>query len=401
MLQSLDGIITNALIDEVDDLSRLAQDIRVDVPIRLPSKGVPLTPGTKLCRALYLNKLVDVKGKAMKRTTILDFTARLANEGVVVETVKLRSKYLEFLMQNAVNRANRVRAEREYLRFKQAVAGMDEQSILWAAAVDKAGNMFVSSAGVLNTTDLDLSSVSFSNGISLADVLNEYAGSNTSLKSSVAALNMVKLPELNLAVALNESEVKQAIGLTGCLLTIRGFHAHGRSAEDVMAEWNMVAQPLLEALPDTVFASWDMPWAISTFPGLDISDLDRVRANVVAPYLSAAAGLFVSSASDATIDQTRMITLFKRGQWNFSNNTYTCRYNNRTAVFEPTVNTVIANALAMTGDSLDRVAAQILEAAQVYGKSMGDGSSWARLLWCEWMGINGLLGGLSINASSR
>lgn len=400
MLINKDGVITNALEKGSSNFESLAQDIRPDIPIRLPSKGVPLTAGSKVCELIYGNKQVATKGKAMKRTTILDFNVDLYREGIVIETIKSRGEYLTFLVESAKNRPNRQRAERELARFKQATAGIDVNSIIWLAAVDNQGVMYTSSAGVLNKADLTLDSILFDNGKNLNDYLTDYKGKFPGASSSVASLNVVRLPELNLDVKLSEVEVKQAISLTGCLLTIRGFHAKGRSSEDVMAEWNMVAQPLLEALPDTVFDSWDMPWAISTFSGLTLNEADRARANVVAPYLCAAAGLFVTSSSNQVGDQLRMITLFKRGSWNFTNNTYTVRYNDSVLVFEPSMNAVISAALAMEEGALDQVALQVLEAAETYGQAMGDGSQWARLLWCEWMGIHGLIGGLSINASS-
>lgn len=401
MLKSKDGIITNALLIEHNDLTRLAQDSRVDVAIRIPGEGVPLTAGTKLCMKLYVNKPLDEKGKAMKRTSVLDFTCRLFGEGVIIETIGLRKQYMEFMMNHAKNRANRQRAEREYAKFKEETARFSDDCVLWCAAVDKRGVLYVSSAGALQSDDLDYTGVEFSSGDTLAGMLNTYAGNSQDIKASIDSLNITALPNLDLSSRVSAADVKEAISLTGCLLTIRGFHAQGRSAEDVMAEWNMVAQPMLEFLPDEVFSSWDMPWSISTFRGMQMSDTDKARANVVAPYLGAAAGLFATSTSGGiNVDKTRMITLFKRGQWNLVNNTYSVRLNGATIVFDSAVNGVIANGLAMSAGTLDTLALEVLKAANTYGRCMGDESSWARLLWCEWIGIYGLLGGLSINASS-
>lgn len=399
MLVNKDGFITNALIVNVDDhLEKLAQDSRVDVAVRVPAFGVPLTPNGKLCDVIYKAKPTEGNGTAMKRTSVLKYKCNLFKEGVVVETLAHRRKYLEFLVKNAKNKANRTRAERELSKFNNASSGLRDTFVLWLAAVDSAGELYVSSAGVLKREDVSPSKITFSDGANLFGKLSNHVSKLSD--SEIANLNIQRVSPLRTGVKVSEAEVKEAISLTGCLLTIRGLHSAGRSAEDVISEWNLVAQPLLEALPGQVFTSWEIPWAISTFPSLKLSAADQARANFVAPYLTVSLGILASTASDVSVGDIRLVTALEQGKWSKTNNVYSVTFGKRSVQIDGVYTSVVDNALAMERSSVDAVARQVLEAAEVYGMALGDGSLWSSTLWLEWAGIQGLLGGLAMNASA-
>lgn len=395
MLISKHKLIINGC-DVPQDFSRYAQDSRVDVAVVVPKQGVPLTAQSKLLTPVFLNSPVEGSGTAMKRTTALNFKCNLFNEGVVVERLGDRRRMLEFLVAKAKNKSNRVRAERELARFNSLSAGQSDKTILWIAAVDSRGDLYVSSSGVLQSADVVASEVAFSNGKHLGNI---WAGNVEVEQPNLAQLNLRRVQPMAVNQAITEQEVREALSLTGCLLTIRGFHAAGRSADDVIAEWNLVAQPLLEALPNQVFTSWELPWAISTFRSLRLSSADQARANFVAPYLTCALGIIASSSSSAELDNVRLITALEVGQWNKANDQYTVRINDKVLVVDSMYTSMIDNALAMSKDAVRAVATEVLQAAEIYGRAIGDGTLWTTVLWLEWLGVQGLMGGLALNAS--
>lgn len=392
------GMMTNATVVDHDnpDYLRLMQKRDAGAAINVPVLGFPLTSAGHVVKAIVKGPTRSVRGTALRRTIATDFQCNLMESGCIIETVGLRRSFLKFLHDNAANKGQKERADREYKQFMNLTRSMPDEAILWVACITDAGKFLVSSAGVLKQADVDIKTVQVG-GKSLYEQLASVVGNNKVAKDALGYLNMRELPNVRYGVAPTEAEIKQAVSLLGVLLTIRGFHSGGRTGADVIAEWNLIAQPLLEANTNTVFTSWELPWSITAFSSLNIDDADRLRGMYVAPYLSTAMSIIASDASSIQAADVRLITALEVGKWNFTNNTYTVRMDVGTVTIDPKYNSVVKHALAMKKASVDAVASEILQAASVYGQVSGSGDLWTQALYAEWLGIKGLAGSASIN----
>lgn len=401
-LQSKDGLILNGFILDRDEGIDFARYVHKRNSVTQVEKGVPFNTESRVFTLLEAGVEKSIQGIASADGSALNFNAVLFSKGVVVEKVKHRQQLLEFLVSNAKNAQNRKRAEQILAEFKVSTGQLGGEYPLFIGAVTDDGHLVTTSTGVLLADEVDAGST-FVNGKSLLSILDNYvqhSGLKFTVDNVLGNARLSKAKIINVSVARSEQEVKEAIALIGCLLTIRGFHQEARDAREVAAEWNLVAQPLLQFLPGARFTSYDMPWAFSSFKSLNLPESKRLHANNVAPYLTAAASLFVTSISDNRFASTRLISLLNGGQWTKSNGRYSCLINGIKFDFTSSMNHVIDSGLALSLAERNAVANEILQAAAIYGQAAGDGTLWASSLYNEWLGITGIMGGLTINIGS-
>lgn len=400
MLVSKNGIIVGATIVGDQPFDRLVQNSRHDVAITVPKYGVPLTKESVIGRALLIANEFKMQGTALKGSYTQAFECAMCREGVVVETLGDKIRYLEYIESNSTGRAKR-EASVALANVKKGTNGLHSDVILRLFAVDKNGDLWASSHGVFNDNAVDLSSITFNNGKSLASIMTEYS-SIDSVKMSMKNLAIRKVPSLSTNIQVNTTTVRECLGLMGVLLTTRGLGRSFKSADDVMAEFKLVAEPLLDKLGNEGVAAWEMPWALSSFTRLNLPSDKRMVANQVAGYLTASIGLLSANATGSDVvfrSQTPLGTALSMGKWSYNNNTHSVRIGSSVFTVDGTYNHIVNEALKLTREDVSAIISVVLDAAQVYGKCMGDASNWTATLWADWLGISGLMGGLAINAS--
>lgn len=404
MLRSKNGLLlagTNVL--NVIDWSRLTQDTRVDVPIRVPESGMPLTKESVIVRPLYVNKPVMLKGTAVKQSTTLSFNSNYFDEGLVVETLGDYKKYLEYLVANGRQRVKKD-AQARLDSLKARTSGMPDGTILRLFAVDKDGKCYASSTGVFASSPIALSSVVFSNGKHLDELITSYADKNggDKVKHLAANLGIREVPTMASDIQVNDTTLRETLGLMGIILTVRGLSQTFGHADEVMAEFKLVAEPVLDRLGEAGLQAWEMPWALSSFKRLNLPDDKRLVANYVGGYLTAHIQLLSVNGTGDTLSYANVPlgTALGVGKWAFNNNTYSVRLGDD-AVFtiDPKFNDIIAKAQTLTQTEISQIIKVILDAAAVYGRCLGDNDLWTTAIWLEWLGIRGFMGGLAINAS--
>lgn len=387
-----------------ESFAKLAQTSEPTVGINIPALGLPLTPDAKIVDVIHKTATKVVKGQGVKRTVVHEFSCTVLDGAcAIVETVGNRRAYLEFLVNESSNKYDKTRARSSLSTFNARVSGLPDHTPIWCAAKDNNGKVIVSSSGIFMDKELDKKHILIG-GTNLHELLRNYVKSKGAesvvIDNALTSLVMQEVVDISGTARLSDDEIKKALALTGLILTTRGLTRDGFTRDGVIAEWNSVAQPLVDKLSAKALGSWELPWALSSFKGLGLTDIDRLRANVVGPYLTCALGLLATSASSIQGEDVRFITAVQRGQWNFTNNTYTVRVGSATVAIDPTYNDMVAAALAMDRSKLGDVAQVILNAASIYGQALGDGSSWASALYAEWLGITGIIGGLAVNASN-
>lgn len=391
-------------ISQGESFAKLAQTSEPTVGIKVPALGLPLTPDSKIVDVLHKTATKTVKGQGVKRTVVHEFSCMVLDGAcAVVETVGNRRAYLEFLVNESSGKYDKTRARSSLSTFNARVSGLPDYTPIWCAAKDNNGKVVVSSSGIFMNKELNKKTILIGS-TNLQDLLRNYVKSKGAesavIDNALTSLVMQEVEDIAGTARLNDEEIKKALALTGLILTTRGLTKDGFTRDGVIAEWNSVAQPLVDKLSAKALGSWELPWALSSFKGLGLTDVDRLRANVVGPYLTCALGLLATSASSLEGEDVRFISAVQRGQWNFTNSTYTVRIGSATVAIDPVYNDMVAAALAMDRSKLGDVAMAILNAASVYGQALGDGSSWASALYAEWLGITGVIGGLAINASN-
>lgn len=400
MLVSKSGIIVGATIIGDQSFDRLVQNSRHDIPIVVPKYGIPLTKESVIGRALLVSNEFKMNGTALKGSYTQSFSCTMCKEGVVVETLGDKIRYLEYIEANSTGRAKR-EASVALANVKKGTNGLHSDVILRLFAVDGNGDLWASSHGVFNETAVDISSITFNNGNTLANILEAYS-SIDSVKMSMKNLAIRKVPSFSTNIQVNSKTVRECLGLMGVLLTTRGLGRSFKSPDDVMAEFKLVAEPLLDKLGSEGIAAWEVPWALSSFSRLNLSSDKRMIANQVAGYLTASVGLLSANATGSDIvfrSQTPLGTALSMGKWTFTNNTHSVRIGASVFTIDGSYNHIISEALKLSREDVSAIVSVVLDAAQVYGKCMGDSSNWTATMWADWLGISGLIGGLAINAS--
>lgn len=400
MLVSKNGIIVGATIIGDQTFDRLVQNSRHDVAIVVPRNGIPLTKESVIGKALFTSKEFKMRGTALKGSYTQNFECNMCREGVVIETLGDKIKYLEYIEANSTGRAKREAAV-ALANVKKGTSGLHSDVILRLFAVDNKGDLWASSHGVFNDVAVDMSSIVFSNGSTLASILESYSKVD-SVKMSMKNLAIRKVPSFSTNIQVNSHTVRECLGLMGVLLTTRGLGRTFKSPDDVMAEFKLVAEPLLDKLGNEGVAAWEMPWALSSFSRLNLPSDKRMIANQVAGYLTASIGLLAANATGSDVvfrSQTPLGTALSIGKWAFNNNTHSVRIGGSTFTVDGGYNHIINEALKLNREDISAIISVVLDAAQVYGKCMGDNSNWTATMWADWLGISGLIGGLAINAS--
>lgn len=400
MLVSKSGIIVGATIIADQPFDRLVQNSRHDVAIVVPRHGIPLTKESVIGKALYVSKEFEMQGTALKGSFTQSFKCNMCREGVIVETLGDKIKYLEYIEANSTGRAKKEAAV-ALANVRKGTSGLHSDVILRLFAVDAAGSLWASSHGIFNDVAVDLSHVSFSDGRTLANILEGYSNVD-SVKMSMKNLAIRKVPSFSTNIQVNAHSVRECLGLMGVLLTTRGLGRTFKSPDDVMAEFKLVAEPLLDKLGKEGVAAWEMPWALSSFSRLNLPSDKRMIANQVAGYLTASVGLLSANATGTDVvfrSQTPLGTAISMGKWTFNNNTHSVRIGSSVFTIDGSYNHVVNEALKLNREEVSAIIAVVLDAAQVYGKCMGDNSNWTAVMWADWLGISGLIGGLAINAS--
>lgn len=404
MLRSKDGLLlagTNVL--NVTDWSRLTQDSRVDVAIRVPESGMPLTKESVIVRPVYVNKPVTLKGTAVKQSTTLPFESKYFDEGLVVETLGDYKRYLEYLIANGRQRVKKD-AQAKLDSLKMRTSNMPDGTIMRLFAVDKDGKCYASSTGVFASSPIPLGSVMFSNGKNLAELITTYADANggDKVKQLATNLGIREVPSMASDIQVNDTTLRETLGLMGVILTVRGLSRTYGHADEVMAEFKLVAEPVLDRLGEAGLQAWEMPWALSSFKRLNLPDDKRLIANYVGGYLTAHIQLLAVNGTGDVLSYANVPlgTALGVGKWAFNNNTYSVRLG-EDAVFtiDPKFNDVLAKAQTLSQTEISQIIKVILDAAAVYGRCLGDNDLWTTAIWLEWLGIRGFMGGLAINAS--
>lgn len=387
-----------------ESFSKLAQPTEPTVGIKVPVLGTPLTPDSKIVDVIHKTATKVVKGQGVKRTIVHEFSATVLDGAcAIVETVGNRRAYLDFLVNESSSKYDKTRARANLATFNSRVAGLPDHTPIWCACKDNNGKVYVSSSGIFMDREIAKEHLLIG-GTNLQDLLTQFVNSKGGVtqvqRNALISLVMQEVQDIAGTARLSDEAIKKSMSLTGMILTTRGLVKDGFTRDGIIAEWNSVVQPLVDKLSTKALGSWELPWALSSFKGIQLTDVDRLRANVVGPYLTCALGILATSASSIAGEDVRFITAVQQGQWNFTNNTYTVRVGSSTIAIDPTYNDMVAAALAMDKSKLGDVAKLILDAASVYGQALGDGSSWASALYAEWLGITGVIGGLAINASN-
>lgn len=405
MLRNRNGLLVNSCILTYPlDFSKLMQSERTDEAIRVPAKGAPLTKDAVLGLSLYANKPVTIDGTAVKKGLTQSFRSQFYDEGVVIERFGDRIAYLEYVAANSSGRIKKDAAA-QVERLKRSLGNIPMNAISRVYAVDQDGRIYASSSGIFQQGAVALADIHFSSGKSLDAYLSDYASKESGgdkIKSLYANLAIRQVPEFSTDVGITETSVRETLGLVGLILTTRGLARSYGSTEDVISEFRLVCEPLLDKLGERSLTAWDMPWALSSFSRLKLSETKRMVANFVGGYLTASVNLLSVNATGDTIMSTGQIplgTALSQGKWSFSNNTHSVRLNNDVFTIDPQYNDVIAKALTLTADEVSAIIGIILDAAQVYGLCMGDKNNWTSAMWAEWLGVTGLIGALAINAA--
>lgn len=397
-----DGIFINGLEVTHEDVDwRLLAHDGAKGMVNVPLSGIPLNADSKLLRRVFSRGTPVAKAsQAVHNSNALSYTSQFFEHGLFYERKKDRLSYLRFLKENARNRRNKDRADSVLKAFEAETRTLHDEFPLFVGLIADDGKMYVSGSGAFIESTPNFT-VNGKPGLGeLVSYLKSKGVPEAQLALVDSHLQMQEVPRLQSNVKLTEQAIRNTIGLTGLLLTIRGFYRFGRSAENVVAEWHLVAEPLLHALPNATFKSEELPWAFNMLADLvGVGAEQSYHLNKVAPYLTCSLGHLAGSSSSSGANSIALIAALDSGKWQRNNDRYAVTIKGLTVQIATEYTALISSALLIEKDVLHRAANAILNASRVYGLAAMGSTAMGSALYAEWIGITGVTGSTTVNIS--